>query len=187
MFPAGCVVYPDVLTSEQQQTIISWLDTQSWNTTLKRRTQQYGYLYNYAAKGSNSNIIAPTTPLSGPLVEISRYLASTGLLNGKVPEQCIINEYTRKQGIAKHIDSPVFGPTIISISLGDPTIMTFSRENYKIPVVCNPGSLLVMTGESRYQWTHEISSNLTLVYPDGRRKIKPENYRRISLTFRTLA
>jgi len=188
MLPAGLTVYPNFLTQEQQDTIIAWCDDQPWDTTLKRRTQQYGYLYNYSGKGLSP--LTKTTSLSGPLLTIAHHLSTLNLGPENSPktnfEQCIINDYFRAQGINKHSDSSVFGPIIISISLGSPAIMIFSRDNQKIPVVLEPGSLLMMTGEARYHWKHEISSNLTLVYPDGHKEIKPENYRRISLTYRTV-
>jgi alkylated DNA repair dioxygenase AlkB len=43
--------------------------------------------------------------------------------------------------------------------------------------------MLVMTGDSRYMWTHEIPKRLS-VKTDGKNIKKPEDYRRISLTFR---
>jgi len=69
--------------------------------------------------------------------------------------QIIINEYVPGQGISKHIDDPKqFGEWIMCISLGSHVEMTF--DDYDISL--NPCSLVVMTGDSRYKYTHQIKS-----------------------------
>lgn len=182
--PQGLTLVPDFVDPSQEVAILTWLDQQPWDTSLKRRTQHYGYRYNYAGHGHAP--LVPTTPFSGPILEMAQRLSTT-VYSGGVPTQCIVNEYTRNQGIAAHTDSPMFGPTIVSISLGAPTIMIFShRDGTRIPVPLPQRSLLIMTGPARTEWKHEISPNVRLIYPDGHTETKPGNYRRVSLTYRTV-
>lgn len=55
--------------------------------------------------------------ISGPLLDLIQTFPHK--VRDKI-DQCIVNEYTRNQGIAPHIDSPSqFGDTIIGVSLGD--------------------------------------------------------------------
>lgn len=179
----GLTLYSDFLDAETEKAIVTWIDQQPWNTTLKRRTQHYGYEYNYAGRGNAP--LTPTTPLSGPIMVIGQHLASLGLFTAPgQPSQCIINEYTRAQGIAAHTDARVFGPTIVSISLLVPTMMIFSCSDQTVRLILPPRSCLVMTGQARTSWRHEIPANVTFPNNDGTIYHKANDYRRLSLTYR---
>lgn len=182
--PPGLSLYPDVLTPEQEQNIVAWLDTQPWSTALARRTQHYGYEYNYTSRTPH-----PTTPMVGPLLNIATWIETAGLMAR--PDQVIVNEYTRSQGISPHVDATSFGPTVISISLLEPTNMIFTpipgrAAGEPVTLTLEPRTLLVMTGEARYHWKHSIPSRVTVTRADGSTYAKPETYRRISLTYRTV-
>lgn len=82
----GLYYQEDILTPEQEQAIVQWLDQQSWSNKLKRRTQQYGYEYNYGSKSVSPN---PTTPISGPLKVVGDWLTARGII---APTQCIVND-----------------------------------------------------------------------------------------------
>ncbi len=179
--PSGLTLVPDFIDPESERNVIAWIDQQPWNTSLKRRTQHYGYEYNYSGRGRAP--LVSTTPISGPLLAIAEHLKD--VFSGVMPSQCIVNEYTRDQGISAHTDSPVFGPVIMSISLLSPTVMTFTRGESKILVDLPPRSALIMSGEARSEWRHEIPARVTLTHADGSTESKPANYRRISLTYRT--
>lgn len=172
---------PDAVTEDFEKDIVMWLDAQTWSNKLKRRTQHYGLEYDYDRRTTTSN--AP--PITGPIREIVENLKVLGF-----PEftQCIVNEYTRDQGISPHIDKDIFGNIIISLSLLAPAEMVFTRSDHeKMTLVLPPRSLLRFSGDLRYKWKHEIKETKTLRLPDGTVYKKPLNYRRISLTFRTMA
>lgn len=176
----GLALQPELLTPELEQQLVTYLDEQPWSTKLSRRTQHYGYEYDY--KSRKTPITA--APFAGPLLHVAEHLATHGLMR---PIQCIVNEYTRDQGISAHIDAPIFGPVNASISLLAPAEMIFTRDSQEQRIILMPRSLLVMTGESRTSWKHEIRNTKKLTLADGTTYVKPMNYRRISLTFRTLA
>lgn len=178
MPPLGLSVTENFLTLEQEVEIIQWLDTQTWSTKLARRTQHYGYEYDYQSR--NAAVAAPV--ISGPLKTIADHLSHNNIMT---PTQCIVNEYTRNQGISPHIDSPTFGPVIVGVCLREPCIMKFTRGNEEYDCWLPRRCIYVMTGESRYNWKHSISPNVTYVH-DGQNIRKSDNYRRISLTYRTL-
>ena len=175
--PPGLIYHENFISTEMQQKLISWIDEQSWNTSIKRRTQHYGYEYNYSQRVA----LQKTTPIFGPLLELCDLLKSTF-----VPEQCIINEYTKSQGIAGHIDALTFGPIICSVSLLNPCNMIFTRGDQRVSLYLAPRSAVFLTGDSRYKWKHEIKPTATIEMPDGQIMKKDENYRRLSLTFRTM-
>lgn len=73
--PLGLALQRDVITPEKEAEIITWLDSHEWSNELSRRTQHFGYQYNY--KGRN---LTPGTPLDGPILEIAQLLEKAGLM-----------------------------------------------------------------------------------------------------------
>ena len=102
----------------------------------------------------------------------------------EVADQVIVNEYKPGQGISSHIDcEPCFKDTIVSLSLGSGCVMNFrnkSDKTKKIPVWLAPRSLVILSGEARYEWLHGIAARKWDEW-DGE---KHERQRRVSLTFR---
>jgi len=167
----GLTYEDNVLTIQQEQQIVNYIDQQPWNTSLKRRTQHYSYEYVYTSRTAAK----PTTPLGGPIKQIGDWLNTEGIIP-LMPAQCIVNEYLKTQGISKHTDAKSFGPTIVSISLLQPCTMTFTKGSDVVDLCLQPRSMLVLSGEARYVWKHEIKP-INHVSDD---------YRRLSLTFRTI-
>lgn len=173
------------ITKELSTKIIDLLDNNEWvsisNSANSRRRQQYGYLYNNTTK--NASI---TNPIPSLLYDLAIKLYDDGIFD-KIPEQLLVNEYTNKQGIAAHIDSLVFGPTVVTISLLEETEMIFrdKKSNINLSMILEPNSLFIMKDDYRYRYTHEIKKNKSYC-KNGIKIIKSENYRRISLTYRTL-
>nr|XP_036876263.1 alkylated DNA repair protein alkB homolog 8 isoform X1 [Manis javanica] len=75
------------------------------------------------------------------------------------PDQLTINQYEPGHGIPAHIDThSAFEDEIISLSLGSEIVMDFKHpDGVTVPVMLPRRSLMVMTGESRYLWTHGIT------------------------------
>jgi alkylated DNA repair dioxygenase AlkB/SAM-dependent methyltransferase len=177
VLPPGLMLKNDFLTPEQQKLLVDYFDSKTWNEELKRRTQHYGYKYDY-----NGGPLVATNPMEGPIKEIADFLRVNNIIDA---HQCIVNEYDQKDYINAHTDSPQFGDIVVSISLTYPTEMIFSRGDVKVPVILRPGSIIVMGGESRHSWKHEIKGTISFMM-DGKKYSKPKDYRRISLTYRNL-
>ncbi|KAK1437235.1 hypothetical protein QVD17_03024 [Tagetes erecta] len=108
--------------------------------------------------------------------------------------QLIANSYQPGEGICAHVDLMRFEDGIALISLESPCVMHFSRvENEdatnekqsepKIPVYLTPGSLLLISGEARYQWKHEINRKPGFQKWEGEEIVQK---RRTSITLRKL-
>ncbi len=172
----------DYLSSVEQTEFLDIIERQPWITDLKRRVQHYGYRYNYTHR-----TVDPEMYL-GPLPEWAAGLAERLHGDGfvvRTPDQLIVNEYEPGQGISSHVDCvPCFGDTILSLSLGSPCVMLFTRVKSaeKVPILVEPGSLVVMQDDARYAWKHSIPPRKTDVYQD--RTI--QRGRRVSLTFRNI-
>lgn len=176
----GLSYLPGYIDAQQEAELIRIIDTQPWITKLKRRVQHYGWQYDYKARG-----VAPESrlgPLPDWLARLAERLQSEGLFP-QTPDQVIVNEYQPGQGIAPHIDCvPCFTNTIASLSLGSPCVMEFthSETKAKIPLLLEPRSLVVLSGDARYRWQHAIPHRKT----DRHGGQVFERGRRLSLTFR---
>jgi alkylated DNA repair dioxygenase AlkB len=176
----GLTYIPEYIDQRQEDELIRIIDRQPWMNDLKRRVQHYGYHYDYKARS-----VAPESRL-GPLPEwLTPYcdrLRAEGFFP-QPPDQVIVNEYQPGQGIAPHVDCvPRFTDTIASLSLGSICVMEFTHVGtwQKIPVLLEPCSLVVLSGDARYCWQHSIPHRKNdryngSVFPRGRR---------LSLTFR---
>jgi len=178
--PEGLIYIDDFLTEEEQKSFVEFIEKQEWDTSISRRTQHYGHRYNYQNKGvsdpqgescKGSDEKTPEIPeIFDPLLK-----KLTPYFDHVKPDQMIINEYTPGKGIGAHIDHLVnFGPVVASISLLSTTEMEFRLKEQVYLKKLKPLSAVILTGPSRLKWTHAI---------------KPRNvkFRRISLTFRTMA
>jgi alkylated DNA repair dioxygenase AlkB len=176
----GLLYIPNYLSPQQHDAVINAIDAQPWRGDLSRRTQQYGYIYDYRARR-----VGPDSYL-GPLPSWLALIASQLHADGVMPQradQAIINEYTPGQGVADHIDcTPCFGDVIVSLSLGSSVVMDLKRSSANVPILLEQGSLLVLRGIARYRWTHGIAKRRQDVI-EG---IAHERKRRVSITFRTV-
>jgi len=125
-------------------------------------------------------------------------LSSDGEINPSWPyqlNQLTINDYPPGSGIGSHVDThSAFEDGIASLSLGSSSVMVFIRQNGTIldkgftpekvvkALFLPRRSLVMMTGESRYLWSHGIPFRKEDEDEAGETQ---ERDRRISLTYRT--
>ncbi len=190
----GLYIIQNFITEQEEEALLEYFDAQTWDTTLKRRVQHYGYRYDYSSKKIDLTMkAAPLPPCAIAIAErISTLRDEKGRLiinlnadNEKEEEeqpidQLIVNEYTPGQGITAHTDcKPCFLDGISSLSLGSDSIMQFRRlrhENIDLPLLRR--SLVILTSDARFNWTHAIPARKE---DDG-----VIRKRRVSLTFRSV-
>lgn len=179
---SGLSYIPDFISTEQEAQLISTIDNQPWLDDLKRRVQHYGYKYDYKARSISHALKLGDIP--SWLLELSMRLHDESYF-ARLPDQVIVNEYQAGQGITPHIDCiPCFGEVIASLSLSSPCVMEFSRDeqHQKIPLLLEPRSLVILSGDARNLWRHAIPQRKT----DKVNGQKIVRGRRLSLTFRTV-
>ncbi|KAL2316788.1 hypothetical protein Fmac_030664 [Flemingia macrophylla] len=84
------------------------------------------------------------------------------LLREPLFDQMIANVYQPREGICAHVDLLRFDDGIAILSLESSCVMHFTPLSHSdavpsVPVLLAPGSLILMWGEARYQWKHEIN------------------------------
>ena len=180
--PRGARLLDTYLSSRTAEALLATVDGQPWRSDLKRRVQHYGWRYDYRARTVSPDM--RLGPLPDWLAPLAQSLSREAEFDA-IPDQVIINEYQPGQGISAHIDcAPCFGPAIASLSLTGCAEMVLrnTHTDDRISLRLEPGSLLILSGEARYDWTHEIPARKSDVI-DGARQPRS---RRVSLTFRTV-
>ena len=181
----GLIYRSDFITEEEEPKLLACIDGAEWSTELQRRVQHYGWRYDYKKRQIDESM--RVGPLPQWAKELGQRLVDEGLMEA-LSDQVIVNEYCGKQGITPHIDQPSsFAEHIATISLLETWGMVFRRRDSKarIEKALERRSVAVLTGDSRYKWTHEIPKreNELLMDPQGKRR-RVKRSRRISLTFR---
>lgn len=166
----GLQYHERFLSEEDAIDVLQRINSHGQQEDISRRTQQYGFKYPYQRSVSVERC-EPIPSFLQPLV------CTVSNMTGCNFDQIIINEYEPGQGIRPHIDAPnLFGNTIISISLGSRVIMYFDKGSEREELLLDPGSMLILTGESRYLWKHSI--------PNRKSDLGLKRGRRVSITIR---
>ncbi|XP_057551219.1 alkylated DNA repair protein alkB homolog 8 isoform X2 [Hippopotamus amphibius kiboko] len=162
--PPGLKVIEEIISSDDEKILlesVTWTedtDNQNFQKSLKhRRVKHFGYEFHY-----ENNNVDKDKPLPGGLPNICVSILEKWLKEGFIkhkPDQLTVNQYEPGHGIPAHIDThSAFEDEIISLSLGSEIVMDFKHpDGVTVPVMLPCRSLLVMTGESRYLWTHGIT------------------------------
>lgn len=174
----GVTYVPDYLGPEEHDQFLEIVDRSAWQRSLDHDVQVYGYSYDHRQRAACRIGDIPAWAVS-----LAMRLQHDGHIR-QVPNQLVVNSYRPGEGFWDHVDQPVFGDTIVSISLGSTCIMRFTREQPDAleELLLEPRSLLVLTGPGRSEWKHGIPIRLSDVW----RGREYERTRRVSLTFRAI-
>lgn len=161
-YPPGLVLYKGLLRNIADE-MYTYFDELPWNDTLSRRTQHYGYSYDYTLREPKKSKLKQL-PMPKPIKCMCDVLHNRNILKD-YPNQVIINQYTPGQGISAHRDHyPIFGDSVCTMSFGSGVSMHF--KPYKIfsnqlgdtelEIYLEPGDVLVFEGDARMKYSHEI-------------------------------
>ena len=164
----GLTVIDNYIDAKTHDDLIVNINNSYWSKSLSGYIQHYGYVYNYNSYGIEQ---------SAPIPEWI-----TALFPNKNYDQCIINRYLPGEGIAPHIDSPIFADEICTLSIGSKCIMYFTKNTDVKQVILKPCSLLIMKGDARNDWKHSISAQKS----DLIDRLRKKRETRYSITMRTI-
>eukprot|EP01064_Diplonema_japonicum_P004140 TRINITY_DN12716_c0_g1_i1.p1 TRINITY_DN12716_c0_g1~~TRINITY_DN12716_c0_g1_i1.p1 ORF type:complete len:318 (+),score=92.67 TRINITY_DN12716_c0_g1_i1:70-1023(+) len=128
LMPKGLCFIEDFITEKEEAELLAFFQNEEWDpdTGLERRTQQWGYAFDY----TEMTVVGegkPMPPILAPIIErmmgvkeesgdkvakIGRYPYPTP------PTQLIVNEYTPGQGIHAHVDRSCFGNCVATLAMG---------------------------------------------------------------------
>ncbi|KAK3287354.1 hypothetical protein CYMTET_5130 [Cymbomonas tetramitiformis] len=126
------------------------------------------------------------TWLDGVIAAICKTGIFSEALSARRPgfDHMLLNVYQPGEGLGKHVDLLRFEDGICSLSLESPCIMTFTHVTTEAirQVLLEPGDLLCMEGEARYDWMHGIDPCMQEEWKGA----TINRGRRISITLRRL-
>jgi alkylated DNA repair dioxygenase AlkB len=194
--PPGLVIVKDYISEETSRLLIEEFESgfreskeAKIDSKLARRVVHRGKSYDYGSKKIKTDDALAFGPHGRALAD--RISADESLRSvvplGYVFDQQIDNEYTKKQGIAHHLDRvDLFDSVIVSVSNGEFCVleMIHSKTGQVRRFFVPPRALYVMSGDARFVWKHGISKNVSHV--DAKNKSHKRVGVRISNTFRRL-
>ncbi|GMH26001.1 hypothetical protein Nepgr_027844 [Nepenthes gracilis] len=198
----GLWLCKDFLSPQQQLSLLSAIGNEGWFTDASHnQAMRFGDLPSWAIELSNSICEMASAgnydSETGDFATVNHndaacVLPSHLLWRKPLFDQLIVNLYQPGEGICAHVDLLRFEDGIAIVSLESSCVMHFSRveENEgevlptsKLPVYLNPGSLVIMWGDARYLWKHEINRSRGCQVCEGK---EIDQKKRTSITLRKL-
>ncbi|VVU94978.1 2OG-Fe(II) oxygenase superfamily [seawater metagenome] len=177
----GLSFIENLITLDEEKKLLSSINLNLWDNSIKRRVQHYGIKFNYKTRKADQNI---NNKFPDWIEDILQKLKDITLLSNFNPNQCTINEYPPGIGIAPHIDThSSFTDTIVSLSLQNQVIMNLKNkttDENNIDILLLPRSLLILQQEARYCYSHGIRYKKT----DNINHEIQYRKKRVSITFR---
>ncbi|KAL4298788.1 alkylated DNA repair protein alkB homolog 8 [Arachis ipaensis] len=173
----GLWICTNFLSHRHQTHLLSAINSHNWftPTTNNNQAMLFGHLPPWAHHLSHLIRTSSASILPQPLLSREPFF-----------DQMIVNMYLPGQGICPHVDLLRFQDAIAILSLESSCVMHFTplhSDSLQVPVLLTPGSLVLMSGEARYQWKHQINRNPGFQLWQGN---ELEQSRRISITLRKL-
>jgi DNA oxidative demethylase len=175
--PTGLVYRSDFVTEPEETALLTLLDEARFSAvdmrgqTARRTVLHFGLRYDYEGWR-----LVPTDPLPDSLLWLRDRAAALGGIEPDQVAETLVTRYPPGAGIGWHRDAPLFGPTVVGVSLGSACRLRFQRRTAQARLVHEihlaPRSAYVLGGAARWSWQHSIPAMADLRY---------------SVTFRTLA
>lgn len=186
--PSGLIVSEDFITSEEEDELIRIQDFNKSGVMKNRQVKHFGFEFKYDINNVDAN-----SPLSDGIPKECDFLwerlsEKCNKFADFIPDQLTVNQYLPGQGIPAHVDThSAFIDPIMSLSLGSSIVMDFKNDEGEHYCLNLPRrSLLIMSEESRYSWTHGITPRkLDVIRKKDRSSLSVRDVR-ISYTFRKL-
>ncbi|CAG8650152.1 17417_t:CDS:2 [Acaulospora morrowiae] len=178
----GLHLSEEFISEELEETILKNIHSaNTWIPVQHRKAMHFGHSYDY-----DSNQVGAPSPEFPYYMHPLLNKLKTCYPSVPVMEQLTVQYYPIGTGIPPHIDChSSFGEYIVAFSLGSSVIMEF--KNVKTGNVINidlPNrSLLILSEEARYAWSHSIRARKSDQLENGQVRRRGQ---RISLTLRTI-
>ena len=159
--PAGLVHHPDLLDDAQENALVAAVERYDFQQVVmhgqpaRRTVRHFGFGYDY-----DSARAAPGDPLPPELVDLRERCAVLAGVPAQGLAEALVTRYPPGAGIGWHRDAPIFGATVVGVSLLSASIMRFQRrvggERRVFELALAPRSGYVLAGAARASWQHSI-------------------------------
>ncbi|MDQ3898221.1 MAG: alpha-ketoglutarate-dependent dioxygenase AlkB [Actinomycetota bacterium] len=167
--PAGLLYVPNFVTEAEEASLVAafaagrFEEVRMRGQTALRTVLHFGHRYDY--EGWRLVPAGPLPPAVGWLRERAAVLA------GVDPDdfaETLVTRYPPGAGIGWHRDAPLFGPTVVGVSLLASCRLRFQRRTAEVrlthEVALAARSAYVLGGAARWTWQHSIPAVPELRY-----------------------
>eukprot|EP01127_Copromyxa_protea_P019330 TRINITY_DN623_c0_g1_i1.p1 TRINITY_DN623_c0_g1~~TRINITY_DN623_c0_g1_i1.p1 ORF type:complete len:587 (-),score=140.48 TRINITY_DN623_c0_g1_i1:24-1784(-) len=177
----GLHLVEDFITPEEETELINFVESceGEWEVLNRRTVKHWGYTFDYVKNTVDRESKNDNFP---PLFrQVREKMKSLDFLPFE-PDQITVNVYEPGAGIPQHVEThSAFEDGLVSLSLASQVVMELKHPDGTVASVPLPRrSILVLTGESRFLWSHGICGRKS----DTIGNVNVERKKRISLTFR---
>ena len=159
--PAGLRYEADLLTADQERDLLTAVTAYDFDQVVmhgqaaKRTVCHFGVGYEY-----DSARTAPGRPLPTELVGLRTACAVLADVDPERLVEALVTRYPPGASIGWHRDAPIFGSTVVGVSLLSACTMRFQRraggERRVFELSLQPRSGYVLSGAARATWQHSI-------------------------------
>ena len=158
--PEGLVYRPRFLDVDRQRRLLARLEAipdERWEhirfrgVVARRRKLSFGVSYQPDVRR-----VRPAEPLPPWLLSLRDAATEAVELPAGPFRTATVQFYPPGAGIGPHRDAPMFGPAVLGLSLGAEGRLIFRRGGRSHELLLEPGSLVLVAGPARAEWTHEL-------------------------------
>jgi alkylated DNA repair dioxygenase AlkB len=159
---AGLTLIRDWITPDQESALLAHVGPggKQGPTTQRNRIERYGHGVPHSGYTEAARF---GVDLSPELAALCSRIAADKVID-PAPDAVTIGWYLTGQSIRPHVDSPKAGEVIAVLGLAGAADMRFSRDGidelgraeHGVTVRFERRMLVVMAGEARWMWRHEI-------------------------------
>lgn len=167
--PAGLIYRPELIDPAEEAKLLRMFEGLDFRAitmrgqTALRTVRLYGYDYDY-----ESGQVRAGDPLPAELTWLRDRCADLAGIASAELVQALVSRYPAGAGIGWHRDAPMFGSSVIGVSLLSPCRMRFQRRSRERRLVyaleLEPRSGYVLSGSARWAWQHSIPATKALRY-----------------------
>jgi alkylated DNA repair dioxygenase AlkB len=174
--PDGFRYRPDVLTAEQERTLLADLAALDFRPfefhgfVGKRRVVSFGWRYDFNGGG-----LKPTDPLPAFLMPVRVIAGGFAAIPAAEFEQALVTEYSPGAAIGWHRDRSVFAEVVGLSLLADCTFRLRRKTGARferVSLTVARRSAYLLSGPSRTEWEHSIPEVDQLRYSITFRRLK---------------
>ncbi|KAL3265929.1 hypothetical protein HHI36_010118 [Cryptolaemus montrouzieri] len=188
--PPGLIILNDFISENEEKLLMDLpkFDETSIGSMKNRQVKHFGFEFKYDINNVDKSHPLPMKIPSECDFIFTRLRKKCDKFADFVPDQLTVNKYLPGQGIPSHVDThSAFVDPLMSLSLGSPIVMDFKNEIGSHYCIMLPQrSLIIMSEESRYLWTHGITPRKYDVIRNNDRCNLSIRHTRISYTFRKI-